>query len=569
MNFSSRCGKRALLALSAAVFLSGCAGQASPAERGIGDQTGGRAPKRVGVAVRGDVPTLVPSLAGPVPGLSELEDMLNPGLVTFGAQTELVPVLAEAVPTTENGLWRVFPDGRMETTWKLRANLRWHDGAPFTAHDFAFRDRVYRDERMPFFGGSIYQSMERLEAADDRTLVVHWKRIHLQADEGVSFPFPRHILEPVHQAGDPERFLAHNYWTDEFVGVGAYKLRQWNRGSGVVLDAFADYTLGRPKIDVIEAKFIVDPNTIAANILAGEIDVTLGGRLPLDWAEQLKEQAAGRAGFGTQSANPMVVYINTHTPTPTALLDVQFRKALVHALDRASMMDTLVSGLTAVVHATVLNPSREEEYRALERHQVRYDYDPRRAAELIEGLGHRKGPDGLYRDPTGTQLVLEIRTTQGDIQQERSMFATADNWQRVGLASEPVVVASARRGDDQYRATFPGFDLRRNPHRPDTMRTYLHGSQAPLPERNYRGNNYGRYLNPELDAIIDLHDRTIPRQERWDILGRAVNFVTDQVVVFGLFYDVEVTVTSSRMRNVLTRAAQRGEAWNVHAWDVA
>lgn len=175
----------------------------------------------------------------------------------------------------------------------------------------------------------------------------------------------------------------------------------------------------------------------------------------------------------------------------------------------------------------------------------------------------------MYRDPTGTQLVLEIRTTQGDIQQERSMFATADNWQRVGLASEPVVVASARRGDDQYRATFPGFDLRRNPHRPDTMRTYLHGSQAPLPERNYRGNNYGRYLNPELDAIIDLHDRTIPRQERWDILGRAVNFVTDQVVVFGLFYDVEVTVTSSRMRNVLTRAAQRGEAWNVHAWDVA
>jgi ABC-type transport system substrate-binding protein len=39
--------------------------------------------------------------------------------------------------------WRVFPDGRMETTFRLRANLTWHDGEPLSGADFVFAWRVY------------------------------------------------------------------------------------------------------------------------------------------------------------------------------------------------------------------------------------------------------------------------------------------------------------------------------------------------------------------------------------------------------------------------------------------
>src|SRR5207247_14949 len=116
-------------------------------------------------------------------------------------------------------------------------------------------------------------------------------------------------------------------------------------------------------------------------------------------------------------------------PNPAGLLQADFRRALVHALDRQAMMDSLVGGATAIAHGVIVNPSRQEEYRASEASIVRYDYDPRRAAQLLEGLGYRKGPDGLYLDPAGQKFSLEIRTTTGDVQQERTTLATQGNWQ--------------------------------------------------------------------------------------------------------------------------------------------
>ena len=47
------------------------------------------------------------------------------------------------MPQLNTESWRVFPDGRMETTYALKPNLAWHDGAPLTADDFVFAWRVY------------------------------------------------------------------------------------------------------------------------------------------------------------------------------------------------------------------------------------------------------------------------------------------------------------------------------------------------------------------------------------------------------------------------------------------
>src|SRR5437867_4500676 len=51
--------------------------------------------------------------------------------------------LAEALPEVNTETWRVLPDGRMETTYRLRPNLTWHDGTPLTSADFVFACRVY------------------------------------------------------------------------------------------------------------------------------------------------------------------------------------------------------------------------------------------------------------------------------------------------------------------------------------------------------------------------------------------------------------------------------------------
>ena len=53
--------------------------------------------------------------------------------------------LAAEQISTERGTWRLNADGSMDTTWKLRPNVRWHDGRPFTADDLLFSYTVYRD----------------------------------------------------------------------------------------------------------------------------------------------------------------------------------------------------------------------------------------------------------------------------------------------------------------------------------------------------------------------------------------------------------------------------------------
>ena len=51
--------------------------------------------------------------------------------------------LAESVPTTDNGGWKVSADGRMETTWRIRQGTRWHDGTPMTSDDLRFTIRKW------------------------------------------------------------------------------------------------------------------------------------------------------------------------------------------------------------------------------------------------------------------------------------------------------------------------------------------------------------------------------------------------------------------------------------------
>ena len=66
----------------------------------------------------------------------DITDMfVNIGMTVMDDQGVRQPALAEAVPTIENGLWKLLPDGQMELIWKIRTGAAWHDGTPFTADD--------------------------------------------------------------------------------------------------------------------------------------------------------------------------------------------------------------------------------------------------------------------------------------------------------------------------------------------------------------------------------------------------------------------------------------------------
>jgi peptide/nickel transport system substrate-binding protein len=530
-------------------------------------------PKRFTTAISGDPNTLSNSVAragaGGVAGLDALEMFISAGLTVQDDRGERRAQLAEAVPTLENGQWRLLPDGRMETTWRIQPNAQWHDGTPVSAEDLLFTLQVGQDRDIPALGNAGFNSIEGAEPIDPRTVLVRWQRPFILADSLFSFdfalPLPRHLLERAYHDDKPG-FTQAPYWTSEFVGSGPYRVRQWVQGSHIVLAANDSYVLGRPKIAEIEVRFIRDPNTLIATVLAGEVGLTMGRGLSLEQAVQLRDQWR-EGGLGTVLSSWIAAYPQMLNPNPPAIADARFRRALLHAIDRQQMADVLQAGQSAVAHS-YLSP-REPEYRDIERRIVRYEYDARRAGELIEGIGYVRGPDGGFRDAAGQRLTVEIRTTGGDDLQEKTMLSITDYWQRAGVNVEPVVVPQQRAQDREYRANFPAFEEVRQPNDLSTGAfTRYYGPESSLPENNYRGSNRMRYRNAEFDSLLDRFYSTVPRTERTQILGEMMHHLTDQVIPVGMFYNAQPTMIGNRLVNVGPGGAATPASWNAHEWDL-
>src|SRR5436190_10313393 len=177
--------------------------------------------RQIVVIARGEPYTLNRTISdaqpGAVAGIMEIAWLLNTRLADVQERLRVVGTrLAEVAPTTDNGLWKVFPDGRMETTWKLRHDGLWHDGAPFTADDMVFTTQAGRDRDIPLLRNAAYDSVDSVEAPDDYTLVVTWNKPFILADAflGDMEPLPRHILGPVFNE-DKAGFTDNPYFTRE------------------------------------------------------------------------------------------------------------------------------------------------------------------------------------------------------------------------------------------------------------------------------------------------------------------------------------------------------------------
>jgi peptide/nickel transport system substrate-binding protein len=551
-----------LLAASGCAAPSGPAGQAGPE----GGERGGGAPRRITTVIRGNPFVLAHKLnvGNNFIGTSQLERMVNAGLVISDREGALHAQLAEDVPTIQNGLWKVFPDGRMETTWKLRPNTRWHDGVPLTAEDVVFAARVEQDRELEWSRNIAYDAVESVEAPDPMTVTVTWKRSYVEADIMFStggsraLPLPRHLLEQSYTESRAT-FLQLPYWSAEFVGAGSFRLREWVPDSHLVLTAFDAYLLGRPKIDEIEVRLVPDTNTVMANILAGAVDYTMDGRsLPFEEARHVGAQwGGGRMELGP--GGTVTIFPQFLNSNPPVVADVRFRRALMHAMDRQEIVDTIQGGLADVAHSGI-GPGQIE-YAALERNLVRYEFDPRKAMQMLADLGYIQGPDGVLRDAQGRPLSFNLHTTITTINQKATQ-AVADSWRKLGMEVETPTIPLQLQFDRQFMFTLPAFHLLRI-GRNLTFFQSLHSREIAVPENNFAGNNRGRYSDPEFDALIDRYFVTIPLAERMEVAGRIVRHETDQLVLMRVVFDPEATMVSNRLKNVTA-----GAIWNPQLWEV-
>jgi len=515
-----------------------------------------------------DPPALYQELTGfGQRGTDVLQELALSGLTTQDNLGVLRPQLAEAVPSVDNGLWRVLPDGRMETTWRIREGARWHDGAPLTAQDLLFSAQVGQDRELPEFGNVAYASVQVVEALDARTVSVTWKAPYIDADlmfgtRQYATPLPRHLLEKPfmeNKAG----FTQLTYWSEAFVGTGPYRLREFVRGSHLLFEANEDFVLGRPRVDVVEVRFIPDPTTIVANVMAGAVELTLGKTLSVEQAVEVGAQWRERKLDFTPS-NAISIYPQFLDPNPPIVTNLQLRRALLQGINRQELADTLLAGHSSVAHSFLF--PNQPLYRDIEAALSRYEHDVRRAAQLIEALGFSRRADGLVRDTNGDQLAVELRTYTVDINQKATL-AIADAWQQLGVKADTLVMSPQAAQNNEYVFTYPAFLLQRYTSDLSGLRN-LYGARAPRPENNFRSGNVSRYMNPAFDAMLDRYFSTIPMGERIDALGQILLHIADQLTQMGLFYDAEPTLIGNRIVNVAARWPSSTQAWNAHKWDV-
>jgi peptide/nickel transport system substrate-binding protein len=566
---------RFAVALFALTFIGACA-SASPAtvpSSQPADAARPAAPKRITAAIRGDPKTLseaINTAAGGASsaGVRELEPLINAGLLTLDPKGELHPVLAETVPTLENGLWKLLPDGRMETTWKLKPNLQWQDGVPLTVDDFLFTTMVARDRSLAWTQDQAFQFLDTLEAPDGLTLKATWKSTFTDADKlftmttnGRLPPLPKHLLEAAYQA-DPASFTNAPFFSSEYVGAGPYRVKDWVLGSQVLFEANDRYILGRPKIDQIEVRFILDTNTMVSNILAGAVQVTVGRGLTPEQAITVRDQwKDGVVDAGLQ--NTTALFPQFVNPQTSLLTDVRFRRALLMSLDRQQMVDTFMASLVPVADS-LISPD-DPEFEAVQANMVRYPFDPRQAMATLEGMGLAKGQDGFYVDPSsGGHVTLEVRTRTHDLR-EKIQQVIANEWGQVGIVGQPLVVPEQRVNDRPYQSDFPGFYFRFAP--PDQIVDWR-TREAPLPTNNYVGRNTMRYQSAEFDTLVERYVSTIPHAERLQALDAIVRHTTDQLVPLPLYHEPEPVLISNRLVNVAGRHGTNIQTWNAHLWDL-
>jgi peptide/nickel transport system substrate-binding protein len=487
-------------------------------------------------------------------------------LASFSPETQAaVPYLAEELPSVEKGTWKILPDGRMETTYKIRKNATWHDGQPVTAHDWAFAYRVRLDPE--FLGHSIdvERRLGQAVALDDHTLFLEWREPFLWA--GMVHlpefpPMPRHKLESLYLQ-DRAAFMDGPHWREQYLGSGPYRVVSWEPGVDMIFRAHEGFVFGKPNIDEVRVRFIGDANTIVANLLSGDLDFSMSPFIGFAQGQALEQAGfSGKTEYWPGLPRFLEYQGRDWGNTQRAVFDRRVRQASHYAIDRQAIADTIFAGRAIVAYHWV--PPIDPTHAAVTRAAPKYEYDPSRAEALLREAGWVKGADGRARNAAGDFLNITIQTLPPEDHQ-LDAAVVANNWKAVGITSEVRRLSPAEWRDNELRSKFPGVAY--NTRGAALADMVWLGRNLSTPENRWGGQNRSGYVNPRLDELWARALGSIDQKEREGHLIEATTVMVEDAMVVLTHWTPDVVAYNADIigprENAVTYTSR---IWNIWEW---
>ncbi|MBN1642776.1 MAG: peptide-binding protein [Anaerolineae bacterium] len=460
-------------------------------------------------------------------------EILNPILSTDESSADLEQLLYNELVTIDPGdlsplpelaeRWEVSDDS-LVFTFYLRQDVTWHDGEPFTARDvkFTYDTILNSDVNSPRRADlADILTPEQIEVVDDFTI-----RFTLsQVDASFLTTKTIYGIIPAHLLGDltAEELNTADFNTKSPVGTGPFMFREWIKDDHVALVKNPNYFGSAPNIDFYYYKIVENQTVEYAQLQTGEVDYAEVTAALWEDAQQQENLACitfPQFGF--------TFYTYQMDPEKSPLfLDVRTRQALLLALDRQAMVDSIVLGLADVAHSTVPpiswahNPDNEP----------RYGYDPERAKELLDEAGWRdedgdgvREAHGVQGVEDGTPFSFEIHTNAGNNERESNMVVMQQYWNEIGVDAQPTAIewnallAELTETYD-YELIVVGFGWDTDPDQKTMWHTDSYGS----------GFNMNRYSNPALDEIIDAALLTVDQEERTELYYEMQHILAEDV----------------------------------------
>jgi peptide/nickel transport system substrate-binding protein len=526
------------------------------------------------VAILAEPPSFLMAVTGSsttTGGVQQPSEIAHNWLTLTDTSSEPQPALAEELPSLENGTWKVNPDGTMETTWRLRPNIKWHDGEPFTADDIVFGWEVLRDPAVPSARSVAARQIAAIETPDPRTLIMKWQQVAVDANDmgrGTIEPLPRHLLGDLYLR-NKDAFINNPYWSVEFVGVGPFKVSEWVQGSHIDFTRFDDYYRGPAKVDRVVLQFITDPNAQVSALLAEEIDVLLPIGVDMEGARLIQERWRGTKNQ-VMIAVPQRLRFLSHQGRPDdqkqpALLDPAVRRALYQGVDRQALLDYVILGFGEPADSFM--PSNHGYRKDVESAIPQYAYNTAAATRALADLGWTRGADGTIRDGSGAPLTFQLWATR-NARSEKELPIIADGWRQMGMQVEERLQPPAIVRDPETWHRFPGIEIIAQLST-SFWKDRIDSREAAGPQNRWNGTNFGGYANPAVDQILDRLSVTIPRAERIPLMRQLLQESVTDMAVMPLYWDPDPLFTLAKVKNVpMPAAITQVHTWNVYDWDI-